>query len=298
MDSRPDIREYLPSTALRQRLARDRDAMLTASHGVALRPPERKFSGDAKEEGSNLAVRKTGTTVLGIRGDSFVVLAGDRRVSWGWYILSHDAIKTTPITSHSAVAAAGTSGIIQLIERQLKQEIQMFRSDYEMEPPVSSQAKLLRSIIQEFLSLFVFSWDLGSIFIFAGYDTRPHRTPEQRPILVWFDEIAGSSEDEATLPYIALGSGMKEAHTTLDDVEHGWRSNLTREEAVTLAVRAIWASGRRDPGTESVTDTVPIVLVIDENGITVVPERDINGILTGIMKRRVAAERRQRRVRR
>jgi 20S proteasome alpha/beta subunit len=293
---------YLPATRIRERIRVRLEPFFAA--GFLKRSARHSAEIFAKEEEKNVAARQSKTTVIGLKGGRkekkkdkrFVLVGGDRRVMWGQYILSHDEIKVTKITPHSVVAAAGTTGIIQLIEDTLKHEIDEFEDVYgdeleenenEKELPVPSQAKLLRFIIREFTPLFTNTWDLSSIFIFGGYDARPNIPPEKRQVLVWYDEVAGRSDD----PYIALGSGMEAALDRMRDTEHGWKPGMSEKDAIKLAIRAIWASGKSDPGTGDVEIKEPILVIIDANGMRQVPPPYIRSIINKISKKKPKWER-------
>jgi proteasome beta subunit len=94
--------------------------------------------------------------------------------------------------------------------------------------------------------------------LFAGYDLR-----RGMGRIYSYDATGGRYEE---IDFHADGSGGRDARTT---VKLGWRPDLSREEAVELAVRALWNAADEDSATggpDSVRGIYPTVATITQSG--------------------------------
>ncbi|HIP90134.1 MAG TPA: proteasome subunit beta, partial [Candidatus Nanopusillus sp.] len=69
--------------------------------------------------------RKTGTTVVAIRTKEGIVIASDKRVSWGYLVYSKEGEKITQITDNIVIAAAGVYADLQFLSKILSANLKL-----------------------------------------------------------------------------------------------------------------------------------------------------------------------------
>ncbi|MCS7140450.1 MAG: archaeal proteasome endopeptidase complex subunit beta [Candidatus Nezhaarchaeota archaeon] len=168
-----------------------------------------------------------GATTVGLRVEEGVVLASEKRVSYGFTVTSKSAKKIFKITDYLGIACAGLIGDMQAIARSLRAEVKLYELDVSRRMPIKAAAKLLANILfsQRYMPLM-------SETLVGGLDNiGPH--------LYVLDAIGSLIEDD----YAALGSGSTIAIGVL---ETNYRKNMSIEEAINLAMRSVKAAIERD----------------------------------------------------
>jgi proteasome beta subunit len=179
-----------------------------------------------------------GTTTVGLLGKNFVVLAADRRATAGYYIANKQVWKIVEIDSHVAATIAGTVGDAQQLIERLRIEARYYRTTLGEPIPVKSLATLT--------SLILFSYRpiLSVQMLLGGLDG-------DQPSLYSVDWLGTVTQEKFT----ATGSGSPYAVSLL---EHEYREDLTLEEAVNLAVKAVNVALARDPGSGEGVDVATV----------------------------------------
>jgi len=183
-----------------------------------------------------------GTTTVGLRTDQLVVLAADRRATSGYYVAHKRTRKIIPIADYMAVTTAGLVADAQVLAEWLSNHLRYHYYTTKHRLTVKAAAEYLATILHS-SRFFPYIVQL----LLGGYDKAPRLYN-----IDWF----GSVTEEK---YVATGSGSPTAIGLLEDQ---YRENLSEEEAVSLAVRAVYASIRRDSFTGNGVD----VVVIDAAG--------------------------------
>ncbi|NJE30647.1 archaeal proteasome endopeptidase complex subunit beta [Thermococcus sp. 18S1] len=196
-----------------------------------------------------------GTTTVGIVCKDGVVLAADRRASLGNMVLSENVTKVFWIDDHLALAGAGSVGDILSLVRLLRAEAKLYRAKVGKEMSVKALATLTSNVLHGSRFMPYFGW-----FLIAGHTGEPG--------LYSVDMAGGVTEDRFT----AAGSGMEFAFSIL---EAEFKEEMTLEEGVKLALKAIKAATRRDVFTGG---GVTLVTVTDE-GYKEWSEEEIKGLL-------------------
>lgn len=169
---------------------------------------------------------KKGTTTVGIICKDGVVLAAEKKSVMGHMIDSKEARKVYQIDNHIAMTIAGSAGDAGTVVRILKAQLKLYK--LERGPiAVKSAATLLSNILQE-NRWYPFMTQL----ILAGYDSEPR--------LYSIDAIGGYDTLDK---FYSSGSGSPMAYGVL---EAQYKENLTTEEGIKLAIRAIKSSIERD----------------------------------------------------
>jgi len=185
---------------------------------------------------------KTGTTTVGIRTKDAVILAADRRASAGYYVAHKYVRKVVYIDDKIAMTTAGSVADLQFLYNLAKE---VYHYNKLTNRPYSIKA--LANYLGLLLSLNkYFPYEVQ--ILIGGYDDEPR---------LYYLDLFGSVTEEKM--YIATGSGSPEAIGVLAD---GYREDMTADEAVELAKRAVFSSIKWD----SFTGTSVIVAKITANG--------------------------------
>ena len=169
-----------------------------------------------------------GATAVGIVFDSGVVLAAEKRIAYGFTLMSKAGKKVFRITDRIGFACAGLMADMQTIARIMAAEIKLYELESGHEMLVRSAAKLLSQI------LFSSSRQLPYIteVIVGGVDrTGPH--------LFVLDPIGSLIEDR----YVALGSGAKIA---IGILESNYKEGIDEKSARDLAILSVKTAISRD----------------------------------------------------
>jgi proteasome beta subunit len=188
---------------------------------------------------------KTGTTTVGLVCKDCVVLASESKSTMGWLVSSKTSKKIYQIDDKIAVTTAGGAGDTQALIRILKAEINLYKMGRNSEFTVKAATTLLANILMgsryyPYMAMLIIGGvDKGGYHIFS------------------IDPVGGAEEDK----YTSTGSGSPMAYGVLED---GFRENMTKEEAIRLAVRAIRSAKERDvfSGGKDI-----VVATIDKNGL-------------------------------
>ncbi len=181
----------------------------------------------------------TGATAVGLRTRDSVILAAERRVAYGGFVMSKVGRKVFLIKDRYGVAFAGLFADIQTLKRIMTLQIH----DYEIE---NSRKMSVRSAVRLF-SVIMYQYKFMpflSEVIFGGID-------EEGPHLYVMDSLGSVIEDD----YAAIGTG---APIAIGIIESRYRKDLSPEEAKELALNAIKAAISRDATSGDGIDVVVI----------------------------------------
>ena len=181
-----------------------------------------------------------GTTTVGLICKDGVVLATERRATMGNYIASKSAKKIFRIADRVAMTTAGAVGDAQFLARLISIEAKLYEIRKEEEPTIRAIATLLSNILNSvrFFPYFV-------QLLVGGVDKRG-------PSIYSIDLIGGAIEEK---DIVATGSGSPTAYGVLED---RYSPDMTTDEGVELAVRAIYSAMRRDSASGDGIDVVKI----------------------------------------
>jgi len=206
-------------------------------------------------------VKKTGTTTLGMICKEGVVIATEKRATMGTLIAHKDTKKLYQIDKHIALATAGLVGDLQVLARYLNAEANLYRLKREIKIPVKSAATLMSNILNQrkFYPYYV-------QLILGGFDdTGGH--------VYSLDAAGGAIPDK----YTAAGSGSPYVYGVLED---NYRDDLTIDEGIDIAVRAITAATSRDSASGGMID----VATITKDGFKGLSEEEVKKRIEKIAK--------------
>jgi proteasome beta subunit len=186
-----------------------------------------------------------GATTIGVVCSDGVVLASEKRVSYGYMIMSRVAKKVFKVTDTIGAACAGLVSDMQILIREVEAYANLFRLDTNRPLAVNSAAKLMSNLLFN-RRLF----PLITQTIVGGID-------DQGASLYVLDVLGSVIPDK----YAAVGSGSEIA---LGVLEQGFKDNLPLKEAKDLVTRAIKSAVSRDVMSGDGVD----FLIITKEGIS------------------------------
>lgn len=179
-----------------------------------------------------------GATAVGISYENGVLLASEKRVSFGNFIVNKNTKKTFVITDKVGAACAGMVADMNVLARQVSALATIRKLEIRRDVPPNSIAKLMSVIMFERRY-----FPLLTQVIVGGYDSKSH--------IYTLDPLGSLLPDE----YAAVGSGAEMALGILDAQ---YSSNLNEEEALKLAIKAIRSSAQRDASSGDGIDILSI----------------------------------------
>lgn len=168
-----------------------------------------------------------GATTIGVVYSDGVILASEKRISYGSFVVSRVGKKVFKITEHIGAACAGLVSDMQILVRRVEAEAKLFKLESKRPISVRSAAKVMSNLL--FNSRL---FPLITQTIVSGMD-------EEGPSLYVLDVLGSLIPDK----YAAVGSG---AEIAVGVLEEGYRENLALEEAKDLVTRAIKSAVSRD----------------------------------------------------
>ena len=224
------------------------------------------FGGPASPTASLAAHLPHATTVLAVRFEGGVVMAGDRQASEGYQVASRTISKVIPVDRHSCVAIAGAAGPAVELARLFRVEIEHYEKLEGVTLTTDGKANKLAQMVREALPMAMQGFVV--VPLFAGYD------PTKGEGRIYkYDPAGGRYEEDA---YCANGSGGLFARNALKML---YRDRMSKEEAIELALRAIYEAADEDLGTggpDFVREIFPTVFTMDRDGIRDLPPGDVS----------------------
>jgi len=167
--------------------------------------------------------------VLGMRCKDGIVLAGTKKISYGYLVVSQ-AGRAIDVIDNIGFAFAGQVSDLQNLLKEIKIEINYLK--YTLGRPLTTAAVAHR------LGLILYSWKLFPYITFAlvgGYD----KIPSEGARLYSLDPVGSIMEED----YAASGISAEIAIGLLED---RYSKDITIEEAKEIAIDAMRAVARRD----------------------------------------------------
>ncbi|HKZ62404.1 MAG TPA: archaeal proteasome endopeptidase complex subunit beta [Nitrososphaera sp.] len=183
-----------------------------------------------------------GATVVGISYNNGVILAAEKRVSFGNFVVNKNIKKTFSVTDHVGAACAGMVADMQVLVRQVEALAKIRKLETRREVPPNSVAKLMSVIMFERRY-----FPLLTQVIVGGINNKPE--------IYTLDPLGSVLPDE----YAAVGTG---AEMALGIMDAEFKPNMTEEKAKELAIRAIKSAIQRDTASGDGID----VLVVSKDG--------------------------------
>ncbi|HEY7570913.1 MAG TPA: proteasome subunit beta [Nitrososphaeraceae archaeon] len=185
-----------------------------------------------------------GATAVGITFSEGVVLAAEKRVSYGNFVINKNTKKTFTVTDFVGAACAGMIADMQVLVRQVGALAKIRKLETRRNVAPNSIAKLMSVIMFErrFFPL------LTQVIVGGIID---------KPKIYTLDPVGSVLPDD----YAAVGTGAEMALGVLDSE---YKNEMSREQARELAIKAIKSSIQRDSASGDGLD----VLITTSSGHT------------------------------
>jgi len=183
-----------------------------------------------------------GATAVGITFDGGVVFASEKRIAFGNFLVSKSTKKTFPITPKVGATCAGLVADMQILTLQISALAKIRKMEIKRDVPPNTVAKMMSNMMYErrFFPL------LTQVIVGGVVD---------KPIMYTLDPLGSVLPDE----YAAVGTGAEMALGVLDPQ---FKKNMTKDEAIDLAKRAVRSAALRDSASGDGLD----ILVITKDG--------------------------------
>jgi proteasome beta subunit len=179
-----------------------------------------------------------GATAIGITCGDGIVLAAEKRVSYGNFVVNKNTKKVFAITHNVAAACAGMVADMQVLVRQVTALSRIRKLEIRRDVATNSIAKLMSVIMFERRY-----FPLLTQVVVGGIDPSPQ--------IYTLDPLGSLLPDD----YAAVGTGAELALGVLDSE---YKKDISIEVARNLAVKAIKSSIQRDSASGDGIDLVII----------------------------------------
>lgn len=179
-----------------------------------------------------------GATAVGVTFEGGVVLASERRVAFGNFLVSKSTKKTFEITPRVGAACAGLVADMQILSLQISALAKIRKMELKRDVSTNTIAKMMSNMMYERRY-----FPLLTQVIVGGV--------VGKPVLYTLDPLGSVLPDD----YAAVGTGAEMALGVLDPQ---FKPNMSRDEAVSLAKRAVASASMRDAASGDGTDIMII----------------------------------------
>lgn len=186
-----------------------------------------------------------GATTLGLVFSGGVLLASEKRVTYGYFVMSKAGKKVFRIADHIGAACAGLVSDMQILIREIEAYANLFSLDVGRQISVRSAAKVMSNLL--------FGRRLFPLItqtIVGGVD-------DEGASIYVLDVLGSVLPDD----YAAVGTG---AEIAVGVLEEEYRKGMNLEEAKNVAVHAMKSALSRDSMSGNGVD----VLIITKKGVT------------------------------
>jgi len=209
-----------------------------------------------------------GTTVLACRFDQGVLVAGDRLATEGYRVASRDIQKVYATDAHSLIAIAGAAGPSIEMARIMRIELEHYEKIEGEALELDGKANKLSQMVRANLPAAM--QGMAVVPLFAGYDRR------RKIGRLWKFDVTGGRYEETD--FESTGSGSLYARESL---KKSHRSDLSRDEAARVGLRALMDAADEDRGTGGVDvgrGIYPTLHFCSDDGISQVSEQEVRSI--------------------
>ncbi len=183
-----------------------------------------------------------GATAVGLTFNGGVVIASERRIAYGNFLVSKSTKKTFSITDYVGAACAGLVADMQILTLQMIALAKIRKLNIKREIPPNSLAKMMSSLMYERRY-----FPLLTQVIVGGVVGKPE--------IYTLDPLGSVLPDD----YAAVGTG---AEMALGVMDNDFKEGMEEKEAINLALKAIRSAVMRDTASGDGVD----VMVIDKKG--------------------------------
>tara|TARA_Y100000310_G_C20495070_1_gene721131 strand:- start:103 stop:780 length:678 start_codon:yes stop_codon:yes gene_type:complete len=207
-------------------------------------------------------VRKTGTTTLGIVCKDGIVLAADKRGTYGGdggvsYIARGEENKIQKVNNQIVVTTAGVASDLQKVIKLTRAELKLKELRSKEKSSIKEAANLFSNIVYQNIRQFSTIPGITHLLL-SGFDDEG----------VYLFDIHPDGYLENMTQFSATGSGMVQCNPILDSE---YKEEMSLEEGKKLALKCINAAMKRDPASGEGVDMV----IITKDGVYQEPSQKV-----------------------
>jgi proteasome beta subunit len=217
-----------------------------------------------------------GTTILALRYAGGVVIAGDRRATEGYSIAHRSIEKVFPTDDSSAVAIAGAAGPAIEMVRIFQTELEHYEKIEGERLTLEGRANKLSQFLRANLAMAM--QGMVVVPLFVGYDDALGYGR------IFKYDVTGGRYEESD--YYATGSGGRDARGT---IKKRYEPSLTRDEAVKIALEALFDASEEDVATggpDVLRRIYPNIAAISASGVEEIDDGAIEALFTQLLAER------------
>lgn len=217
-----------------------------------------------------------GTTIVAITFDGGVLMAGDRRATMGNIIANREMEKVFAADEFSTVGIAGTAGLAIELVRLFQVELEHYEKIEGTLMSLEGKANRMASMIRGNLGMAM--QGLSVVPMFTGYDV------DLRLGRIFSYDVTGGCYEEHD--HHSVGSGSLFARGAMKKL---FRRGMTGEEALRVAVEALWDAADDDSATggpDLGRRIWPTVARIDTDGVRFVEDDAVAAVVDAIVASR------------
>jgi proteasome beta subunit len=184
-----------------------------------------------------------GATAIGISYKEGIILAAEKRVSYGNFVINKNTKKIFPVTEYVGAACAGMIADMQVLVRQVSALAKIRKLETKRIVATNSIAKLMSVIMFERRF-----FPLLTQVVVGG--------TEYKPQIYTLDPLGSVLPDD----YASVGSG---AEMALGVMDAEYRQDLSEDKARNLVIKAMKSSIQRDSSSGDGID----ILTINRNNL-------------------------------
>lgn len=170
-----------------------------------------------------------GATAVGIAYNGGVIIAAEKRISYGTFVISKTGKKVFKISDTVGAGCAGLIGDMQVLMREISSYVKIREIETRKSLPPNSVAKLLSVIMYERrFAPFITQIVIGGVDNLNGKSS-----------IYVLDPLGSVIPDK----YAAVGSGSEIAIGVIDS---GYNDNISEKDAKKLAIKSIKSAIQRD----------------------------------------------------
>jgi proteasome beta subunit len=220
------------------------------------------------------------TTIVAISCADGVLMGGDRRATMGNLIAQRDIEKVFAADAYSLVGMAGTAGFGLEMMRLFQVELEHYEKIESTMLSLEGKANRLASMVRNNLGAAM--QGLAVVPLFAGFDLDA-RSVDQAGRIFSFDVAGGVYEERG---YDAIGSGSLFAKSSL---KKRYRPGVTTEEAVKLAVEALYDAADDDTATggpDVLRGIFPVIMTAKAEGTRRLADEETKAVAEAVIAER------------
>ena len=222
-----------------------------------------------------------GTTIVAVRTDRGVVMAGDRRATMGHLIAQNDIEKVFVADDSTLVGIAGTAGLALELVRLFQVELEHYEKIEGVPLSLDGKANRLASLLRSSLGLAL--QGLAVVPLLAGFDAT-----SQRGRIFSYDVTGGRYEER---DIYAVGSGSSFARGSLKKL---YRRDIDTDAAVAVVLEALYDAADDDSATggpDAARGIYPVVGIADSGGARLLADTEVAARVQAMLSDRTSSGR-------